>query len=188
MAPTADERGWVWQMEVLRRQFPGLPLTSGYRPGAITATGNRSYHSRGRAVDVPPRMDVFEWIRANYGSTTKELVYSPAGNRQINNGKPHVYTGITRAQHFDHVHWAIESQTGGAGPNIQTAGLPNPVDVISETVQLAQGIGKFVAFITDPGNWLRMGAGVAGLVLMLLAFLSLTKRPLDFTKVVASVR
>lgn len=98
--------GWQWQMRTLRQRFPGLPLISGFRPGAITATGNRSYHGFGRAVDVPPRMDIFNWIRSVYGRNTKELIYSPAGNRQIHNGQNHMYTGITRAMHFNHVHWA----------------------------------------------------------------------------------
>jgi hypothetical protein len=98
--------GWRWQMAVLRRRFPGLPLISGFRPGAITATGNRSYHSMGRAVDIPPRMDVFNWIRGVYGRRTRELIFSPAGQRQVHNGRPHYYTGVTRSDHFDHVHWA----------------------------------------------------------------------------------
>jgi tape measure domain-containing protein len=98
--------GWRWQMAALRSAFPGLALISGYRPGAITATGNRSYHAMGRAVDVPPRMDVFNWIRGRYGARTRELIFSPAGGRQVWNGRPHTYTGITRANHWDHVHWA----------------------------------------------------------------------------------
>jgi hypothetical protein len=30
------------------------------------------------------------------------------GNRQIKNGQPHYYTGQVRADHFDHVHWAMD--------------------------------------------------------------------------------
>lgn len=107
-------QGWRWQMNVLRQRFPGLALISGFRPGAITATGNRSYHGMGRAVDVPPRMDVFNWIKATYGGNTKELIFSPAGGGQVHNGRPHMYTGITRANHWDHVHWAMRH--GGVLP------------------------------------------------------------------------
>src|SRR5207344_2048898 len=90
--------GWQWQIAVLRRAFPGLQLISGFRPGARThATGAVSYHARGRAVDVPPRMDVFNWIRAVFGKRTRELIFSPAGMKQIHNGQPHLYTGVTRA-------------------------------------------------------------------------------------------
>lgn len=172
----ADERGWVWQMEVLRRQFPGLPLTSGYRGGAITATGNASYHGRGRAVDVPPRMDVFEWIRTNYGGSTKELIYSPAGNRQIHNGRPHVYTGITKAQHYDHVHWAIIEQTGG--PTTQFANSEtssNPLDTLRQSLQQT---GQQISDLTNPGLWLRVGAALGGLLLLLIAFGVLTRKQL----------
>ena len=101
-------------MNILRGAFPGLALISGFRPGAITATGNRSYHSMGRAVDIPPRMDVFNWIRSNYGARTRELIFSPAGGAQINNGRPHMYIGITRSNHWDHVHWAYRN--GGIVP------------------------------------------------------------------------
>ena len=101
--------GWRNQMAVLRRAFAGLALISGFRPGAITATGNRSYHALGRAVDVPPRMDVFNWIAARYGARTKELIFSPAGGRQIWNGRRHLYGEPTRGDHWDHVHWAMDS-------------------------------------------------------------------------------
>ena len=100
--------GWQWQMRVLRAAFPGLALISGFRPGAITATGNRSYHSMGRAVDIPPRRDVFNWIRGTYGRNTRELIFSPAGNLQVHNGQNHMYTGVTRGDHWDHVHWAYD--------------------------------------------------------------------------------
>ncbi len=86
-------------MKILRVIFPGLNLNSGFRPGAITVTGNRSYHSRNRAVDVPPRRDVFEWIRKNYPNS-RELIFSPMGSRQIWNGQPHVYSGVVKRGHY----------------------------------------------------------------------------------------
>jgi hypothetical protein len=101
--------GWQNQINVLRRAFPGLALISGYRPGSIVrGTNSLSYHALGRAVDVPPRMDVFNWIRAAYGARTKELIFSPAGGRQIWNGRDYTFTGITRDDHWNHVHWAMD--------------------------------------------------------------------------------
>lgn len=108
--------GWQAMMNALRVPFPGLALISGFRPGAITATGNRSYHALGRAVDIPPRMDVFDWIRANYMAKTRELIFSPAGFRQVWNGQPHLFSGITRAMHWDHIHWAM-ARGGILDPN-----------------------------------------------------------------------
>jgi hypothetical protein len=103
--------GWKWQMNVLRAAFPGLPLISGYRPGARTLSGNRSYHSVGRAVDLPPRRDVAQWIRSNYGSKTKELI-TPYNDLNLHNGQPHRYTGAIWNQHNfaggnAHDHWAF---------------------------------------------------------------------------------
>ncbi len=104
-------RGWQWMMSVLRKQFPGLPLISGFRPGSRTLSGNQSYHAVGRAVDLPPRRDVAAWIRSNYGAKTKELI-TPYNDLNLHNGKPHRYTGAIWNQHnFQggnaHDHWAF---------------------------------------------------------------------------------
>lgn len=98
---------------ILRGVFPGLPLNSGFRPGAVTLTGNRSYHADNRAIDVPPRMEVFNWIRDRYPNS-RELIFSPAGGRQIHNGRSHMYGEPVRGQHWDHVHWAYDQ--GGLLP------------------------------------------------------------------------
>lgn len=98
-------KGWQWQMKVLRSQFPGLGLNSGFRPGAVTASGNKSYHSKGLAVDVPPRMDVFNFLAGNFPGTA-ELIFTRAGRRQIKNGKNYVYRGAVASMHRNHVHWA----------------------------------------------------------------------------------
>ncbi len=114
--------GWQRQIALLRSAFPGLPLFSGFRPGARTTSGNLSYHARGRAVDVPPRMDVFNWIRSNYGRSSAELIFSPAGGRQLYRGRPHTYTGAVRRMHFNHVHWAM-ANGGVIGEPVVGTGL-----------------------------------------------------------------
>jgi phage-related protein len=100
--------GSAGMMRILRGVFPGLPLNSGFRPGAITATGNPSMHGKNRAVDVPPRMDVFDWIHQNFPNSY-ELIFSPAGGRQLYRGQPHMYSGITRQMHYNHVHWSYDN-------------------------------------------------------------------------------
>lgn len=127
--PSGSALGWQNQMRVLRSVFPGLALNSGFRPGSITATGNLSYHARGRAVDVPPKMAVFNWIAKNFPNS-RELIFSPANHRQIWNGRPHFYSEPTRSDHYDHVHWAYDSG-GYIPPGISTVyngtGKPEPV-------------------------------------------------------------
>jgi hypothetical protein len=75
-------------------------------------------------------MDVSNWILGNFAASTKELIFSPAGNRQLRNGQPHIYTGVTKEMHYDHVHWAYD-QGGYLPSGLSTAfngtGRPEPV-------------------------------------------------------------
>ncbi|MGW8565651.1 phage tail tape measure protein [Isoptericola sp. NPDC055881] len=99
----------------------GARITSGYRPGAVTATGYPSYHGMGRAIDiVSPNMGrTFDLLARAFGSKAKELYYTPRGF--IRNGH---YTNdvaaVTRRTHRSHVHLALNG--GGRLP-----GMP-PVD------------------------------------------------------------
>jgi len=119
--------GVAWMMSALRKQFPGLPLISGFRRNSTTLSGNRSYHSLGRAVDLPPRRDVAQWIRSNYGAKTKELI-TPYNDLNLWNGKPHRYTGAIWNQHNfaggnAHDHWAYRN--GGLVDIMNSMGLDN---------------------------------------------------------------
>lgn len=109
-------------MALLRTAFPGLPLISGYRPGDRTLSGNISYHSSDRAVDVRPQREIAAWINANYGTGTRELI-SPWNDLNLHNGRRHTYTGAVWNQHNfaggnAHVHWAYDQ-----------GGMMNPGDV-----------------------------------------------------------
>ena len=114
----ADSGVWrnLWAMT--KEQFPNARLTSSYRPGSITASNNLSHHARGNAIDVSPSMDIFNWWRNNYGANLAELIYSPAGGKQIKNGQNYTYTGAVKAMHYNHVHIAAvralsEAMAGG---------------------------------------------------------------------------
>jgi hypothetical protein len=91
----------------LKSVFPNAILTSGFRPGSITATGNLSYHALGRAIDVNPDAAMFNWIKSTYGSRIRELIFSPMGSQQVWNGQNHLYSEPTRGDHWDHIHWAM---------------------------------------------------------------------------------
>lgn len=121
----------------VRQYLPGVAITSTYRPGAITASGNTSYHSMGRALDLAPSMKTFDAIKKSYGASIRELIYSPAGNAQVKNGQQHYYGEPVRSGHFNHVHWAMKA--GGVVPTIPVryddgGWLPQGVStVINET-------------------------------------------------------
>lgn len=115
--------GWQKMWEILKARFPWATLYSAYRPGSVTVSGNQSYHSLGRAIDVDPSTDIAEWIRGTYRQSTKELIYSPMGNRQLKDGSDYFYTGAVRDMHWDHVHWAMAK-----GGLIPYSGIPSLAD------------------------------------------------------------
>lgn len=130
--------GWAKQMDILRAAFPGLQLYSGFRPNSFTASGSLSWHSRdgGRAVDIPPRMDVFDFIYKNFKAGTKELIWLGDPARNIQNGQNHRYSDALLAEHGTqgmsnaHIHWAYD-QGGWLPPGYSTVyngtGAPEPV-------------------------------------------------------------
>lgn len=123
--------GWRSQWAAVHRAFPWAQLTSAYRPGAITASGNRSYHSMGRAIDVSPSMDIFRWIARNYGARTKELIFSTAGTDQIKNGRKHWYGEPVRSMHWNHVHWAYDEGGVASGRGWMAKATSAPERVLS---------------------------------------------------------
>ena len=119
----------------------GLQVTSGFRPGAVTNSGNRSYHASRRAIDVGgPQGAMLRFANAMlaFQPRLKELIHTPMG-AGVWNGQRHVYTGQTAADHYDHVHvamaggghvrrggWAV---VGERGPEL--AHLPSRSNVYS---------------------------------------------------------
>lgn len=102
--------GWKGMQNLISQRFPGLQMISGFRPGARTLSGNQSYHALGRAVDYPAVRALAAWIKATFGKKTKELI-TPWQDLNLNNGRPHTYTGAVWNQHNfaggnAHVHWA----------------------------------------------------------------------------------
>ena len=86
----------------------GLTMTSGYRPG-----DDDSYHGLDRARDYagdPASMKQFaSFMAATYGSSLKELIYTPLGY-SISNGQ--VVAPYAQGTHYDHVHVAYGMGAG----------------------------------------------------------------------------
>ncbi|MDF2992092.1 MAG: 15, gp15 [Microbacterium sp.] len=105
--------GWEAMWNSVHARFPDANLNSAYRPGSP------GYHGKGRAIDLTPRMDIFNWLKGAFPDS-RELIYSPAGGRQLLNGQEHFWDGAVRAQHFNHVHWAMAN--GGVVPKLYDQG------------------------------------------------------------------
>lgn len=113
--------GWEAMWSVVRSQVPGAVMTSNFRPGAKTVNGGQSYHSLGRAIDiVPASMATFDAV-AKLFPNASELIYTPAGNRQLQNGKPFAgWSEAVKKQHYNHVHLAMAQ--GGVVPKLYDQG------------------------------------------------------------------
>lgn len=107
--------GWQRQWDIVKKAFPTAQLTSAYRPGAVTAVGTPSYHGMGRAIDITPSMQIFDWLAKSFPGAT-ELIFSPANNRQLYKGRPTLFGEPTRGDHWDHIHWAMAH--GGILPGV----------------------------------------------------------------------
>jgi phage-related minor tail protein len=111
--------GWQAQWAAVKGMFPGANLHSAYRPGAVTAVGTPSFHGKGRAIDVSPSMDIFNWLARAFPNSS-ELIYSPAGGRQLYMGRQTMFGEPTRSDHYDHIHWAMKN--GGVLPKLYDQG------------------------------------------------------------------
>lgn len=115
--------GMAWEKiwGLVSSAYPDMVKTSDYRPGARTVNGGKSYHSMGRAIDlIPASMDTFNKMAAMFPDA-RELIFTPAGNRQLLNGQPFSgWSEAVKAQHYDHVHLAMAE--GGVFPKLATGG------------------------------------------------------------------
>jgi len=142
--PSAGGIGSDDMMKILHGRFRGLPLYSGWRQGSRTANGSLSYHAmiaadgdKGRAVDIPPRKDVFDYIHDNFFKLTRELIWLGDAARNIHNGQHHRYSQALLNQHGvagmpnAHIHWAMDEggflQPGWNPPIWNGTGQPEPV-------------------------------------------------------------
>lgn len=171
----------------VKAQFPGARLTSAYRSGSITATGNLSYHARGMAIDIagPEMPKYFEWIKANYPNS-KEIIYSPAGSRQVWNGKEHLYSEPTKSDHYDHVHWAAtslgEAAQGGSGGSAPVSGSGSATADNPLIPDEMEALYSFYQFVSDPKMWLRVGIAIGGGILLIIVFLAMSKNRVKLPK------
>lgn len=93
----------------------GLQITSRGRRGARTAgSGSVSLHALGRAIDVAApmttagkalMMSYFTAAESRWGRSLTELLYTPAGARNIHRGGGrYPNSGATARNHYNHVH------------------------------------------------------------------------------------
>jgi tape measure domain-containing protein len=147
--------GWRAMWQIVQNAIPGVVKTSDYRPGSMTVNGGKSYHGSGRAIDlVPASMETFNAV-ARLFPNASELIYSPAGGRQLLNGRPfNGWSDAVRRQHYNHVHLAMAN--GGVVPKLYDQGgwLPHGGMAVNKS-------GKPEAVLTNAESR-ALRAGLAG--------------------------
>lgn len=135
----------------------GGTITSGFRPGAVTSSGNMSDHSTGNAIDIggPPALMAQIAMAANALPGVKQVIYSPVGWSRDGGAFSPVTDAAVKADHYDHVHVAMGGKGAGGGGG-GMAGLP-PLPGFPGTV-FGQAVGGLAsqahAFLSS-----QMGAG-----------------------------
>jgi hypothetical protein len=97
----------------------GVRVSSGLRGGAITSSGNASFHSSGEALDMsnaphptPQMMAAAKAIERRFGPNLAELIYSPLGYSIIDGQRTRP---VAVSDHYDHVHAAVDLGRPGVG-------------------------------------------------------------------------
>lgn len=93
----------------------GVSVGSGVRPGSRTSSGNTSYHALGRARDFPgppgAMLGFARFLANTYGPRLLELIHTPMGFGIKNGRRVSSFGQKVDADHYDHVHVAM--QRGG---------------------------------------------------------------------------
>ncbi|MTE24824.1 tape measure protein [Microbacterium sp. ZXX196] len=148
--------GWQAMWDIVQNAIPGVVKTSDYRAGSRTVNGGMSYHASGRAIDlIPASMDTFNRVAALFPNAS-ELIYTPAGSKQLLNGQPFSgWSDAVKRQHYNHVHLAMASggvvpklyDQGGwlphGGVAVNQSGRPEAVLDPEESRALRSGLGGF---------------------------------------------
>ncbi len=124
----------------------GFGVSSTYRPGAITVSGNASLHGAGRAVDfVGSKQQMLAMARwwTQYAPYLAELIHTPLGFG-VKNGKRAQYPFNVLKGHYDHGHVAlyrgglVKGSMAGIVANIGERGQSELVMPLGQPGRMAQ--------------------------------------------------
>jgi len=133
----------------------GMPfgVSSTVRPGAITASGNRSLHGVARAVDFtgtgPQMLKMARWW-AQYGPVLAELIHTPMGFGYKNGKKVSSFGSVVDKGHYNHGHVAlfrgglVKGSSGGIMANIGERGQSEAVLPLGQPDRMASIISHAI--------------------------------------------
>lgn len=142
--------GWREITNYLDSVGQDYTITSTYRPGAITSSGNLSNHALGKAVDMVGDMEAIFRTLLNIGSSLSELYFDPMGF-SVKGGQR---VDWTVGGHDDHVHAATFDQGGLVYPGwnriYNATGANEYLSPVEGLVRFSNG--GLIAYGQDPGD------------------------------------
>lgn len=174
----------------------GLPyrVSSTFRPGAITRSGNVSHHAKGDAVDFGGYSQ--DALAAYFlGFDTLEVFHkSKATGRWYGSSKGKPTDEATHQdlvnEHIDHLHVAMSNAQVGSGAVSNPFLAPGaalvdavrgPWDAAASVTDVLRPIGIVSANLANPQFWRRIGMGVVGGSLIMMGILFLMRRRIEST-------
>lgn len=140
----------------------GLVITSGLRPGAVTADGNPSDHGTGHAIDVSGSPSAMLRVAqlANLLPNVKQVIYSPLGLSNAGGPFTALPDGATKRGHYNHVHIAAYRQGGRVPGGAHLVGdrIPAVLEP-GEFVLNKRAVANFEAVLGPLDEWNRMKKG-----------------------------
>lgn len=73
--------------------------------------------------------------------------------------------------HTDHVHVSWNPNPSGIKGDLISVGLPNPIDDAKRVWDFLSKVNDAAGWLTDAGNWRRIGVFTAGMTLILIALI-----------------
>lgn len=98
---------WPLIWDYVRKHFPGVTMTSNYRPGSMSL--RKSSHALGTAIDIGGSRSAISKVMTHmakkFGRNMRDLIYSPLwGHKMISDGKWIPTPSFLYRTHLDHGH------------------------------------------------------------------------------------
>lgn len=161
--------------------IPGISVSSTYRPGSVSNSGNADYHSKGEAVDFTGSPTALAQLAAWFKRFTPNLleeIYSGPGATYVKNGQPVAasYYASELSGHKTHVHIAMSPSgvkaaegSGGAAGAAVNAALPGGASLVGDVAGAAgAGLAAAVGPLVTGLKGIVFKLGFAGLGLGLV--------------------
>lgn len=159
--------------------IPGISVSSTYRAGSRSNSGNLDYHSQGEAVDFTGSPSALAALAAWFKRFTPNLleeIYSGPGAAYVKNGRvvPSSFYASELSGHTTHVHIAMSpagvkaAEGGGLSGAAAAVGSALPAGSASVSADVTAALGSAVAPLVTGVQGIAFKVGFAGLGLGLV--------------------